>query len=138
MKRSPPPARKTPLPRQSKPLRRTAMKQGARKPIGQRGAKAEREQPALDAFRAAILVRSRGLCEGSRGGIIDGQLVTVAHSHTARKHPGGACHHLYPEDRDSGRHDPARGLLLCTACHSWAHANPKHAKTLGLLRPDLP
>lgn len=103
-----------------KPLARSRLKQG-------KGAKARREEPALDAFRAALIERSGGECESP---------YAVACGTSAR-HRGDHCHHVEPNDRDRGVHDPDRGLYLCARSHAWAHAHPVTAAVLGLLRPTL-
>lgn len=108
--------------RSRKPLRRTPMKRGGR--IRQQGAKANRERPALDAFRTAIAQRSRGLCE----------LGTLACP--PGPHPAAHAHHLAPSDRDRGIHDPDRGLAACARGHAYVHANPAEAYERGWLIRD--
>lgn len=85
------------------------------------GAKAKREQPAVDMFRAVIRERALGWCEARTPDCQDGM------------HAGSDCHHLFISDRDKGVHDPARGLLLCPPAHRWVHANPAEARLRGLL-----
>lgn len=127
--------RRTPLARSTKPLKRTPLARG-RKRIKQRGAKAEREQPALDAFRAALIARSGGECEAPAYVQTPTRVIVVPHSSTARHHAGAHSHHQYPEDHDRGVHDPARGLYVCTASHDWAHLHPDDGALAGILRPD--
>lgn len=102
--------------RSRKPLKRS--------PMRRQGAKAKREQPALDQFRIQIHARSDGMCEGATPACPFGA------------HEGTDCHHVLPSDRDRGRHDPDRGLLLCRAGHQWTHANPAEARVRGLLLRD--
>ncbi len=127
-----------------KPIERTGLKpptlaqvraweRKPRKPISPRGAKARREKAALAAFRAELLARSRGVCEAhlrapTRWPDICG---------TRSQHAGTDPHHIWPEDRDEGRHDPARGLLLCRRAHRWTHSFPVSAAAAGLLRPPV-
>lgn len=122
-----------------KPITRTALRRGP-------GRKAQRERPALDRFRETLRARNDGYCEGPNGAtiVVDGQrrYVDVPHANvwttpgTIGRHPGCDPHHLFPEDRDRGVHDPARGLWLCRPCHDWIDAHPAWAHQLGLLRPD--
>lgn len=131
MKRSP---LKAPTPEQ---IRRWQEKQ--RTPIARtgrpnpRGAKAEREQPALDAFRDALEQRSRGWCEAAdvRDPETGNPICGILYRHT-----GTDAHHLFPEDRDRGVHDPARGKFICRWSHLWSHDFPAAAKKVGLLRPE--
>lgn len=136
------------------PPRRSRLKQG-------KGAKAERETPALDAFRFAVYERARGFCEVMV--ISDPQkpfpFYEIINSDDRRMicgidspHPGDNAHHVWPEDRDGGIHVPERGLYLCWRAHRWVHDHvgkntllgidgqpvERTAKTLGLLRPEIP
>lgn len=99
-----------------------------RKPIARVGRRAKRDRGAIDRCRRAVLQRSGGRCEAT--GIIDPICGYAPHS-------GVAMHHMWPEDRDRGRHEPERCRWLCDASHAWVHAHPNKAKELGLLRPDL-
>lgn len=91
------------------------------------GRKAQREAPALAIFRDAVA--SRYWCEA--GGLLaDGVPVC-----SSAAHRGVEAHHVWPEDRDRGVHDPERGLWLCARAHRWAHDHPKLASVAGLLRP---
>ena len=91
-----------------------------RSPIRRVGAKSRRERPALDAARA--VVRERRWCEA--GGIVrDGRSICGP----VGLHHGAHVHHVWPEDRDRGVHDPDRMLYLCPTAHAWAHANPAAA-----------
>lgn len=125
--------RRTPIARSTVPLERTALPPRRtpiaattrflprrRTPIPKIGRKARREAEALAAFRFAV--RSRAWCEGNTPACPYGP------------HPGAHAHHRWPEDRDAGRHDPARGLYLCAPGHAWVHANPREAGIRGLLR----
>jgi hypothetical protein len=117
------------------PLRRPTVAQvrawerRPRKPLRRRGRKAEREAAAWGACRQAVIERSRGWCEAWRLGYSPVCLSAL--------HGGVHVHHLFPEDRDAGRHDAARCALLCVASHDWAHQNPRAAAKAGLLRPGL-
>lgn len=136
MKRSEPPKRKTPLARSTKPIKRSPIKRSS-------GQKARREEDAWAACKAAVIERSHGYCEAwdaisprwgsasdaafdawSRGGC------------SSYRHEAADPHHVWPEDRDRGIHDPARVLALCRRSHDWAHDHPAHASALGLLRPE--
>lgn len=132
--------RAKPLGKNTKPIKRSRLKQG-------KGAKAERETPALDAFRFAVFERARGYCEVMV--IADEQkpfpFYEVITSDDRRTicgvegpHRGDNAHHVWPEDRDRGHHRPERGLYLCWRSHRWTHDHPAEAQRLGLLRPDLP
>jgi hypothetical protein len=35
--------------------------------------------------------------------------------------------------RDTHRHCPCNGVLLCKSCHDWVHAHPFEARALGLI-----
>lgn len=120
MKRSGPPKRRTPL--RADPAKARDWERRSRKPLPAKGAKARREQSALDAFRAAL--RGRHWCEGNTPDCPPG------------RHPGTDPHHVWPSDRDRGVHNPARGLLLCRAAHDWAHDHPDQARPLRLLLQD--
>lgn len=97
-----------------------------RRPLRQRGAKARRESQALLRARRFVQDRSAGWCEARSLGIC-GPFV---------QHLGSEAHHVWPEDRDRGLHDPARMRWLCSQAHRWVHNHPARAKELGLLRPD--
>ncbi len=98
----------------------------ARRPLRRTGAKTRRESQALVRARRFVQERSAGLCEARHLGIC-GPWV---------QHLGAHAHHVWPEDRDRGVHDPARMRWLCPEAHRWTHANPARAKELGLLRPE--
>lgn len=116
--------------RRSKPLKRG-------KPLAKIGRKTEREKPALDAFREALRERSNGMCEAPLGCLADdGRYIEVPHTSARFPHAGVDPHHVWPEDRDCGVHDPDRGLWLCRVAHDWCDANPTDAKIVGLLRPE--
>lgn len=118
------------------PLRRTRLKQG-------KGTKAVREQPDIASFRERLQERSGGECEAQgvlywmtiAGGEMSpsDQLLLVCGTHD--RHHGAHPHHVWPEDRDAGIHDPERGLWLCARSHAWAHDHPALAAEFGLLRP---
>jgi hypothetical protein len=125
MKRSDPPKRKTPLKRSSTSLKRTVLKPRTT-PIKQRGAKAMREQDALDVFRHELKYRSGGECE------VDNPTACG----TSQRHRGVHAHHVWPEDRDGGVHDPERGLWVCVRAHDYIHDHPALSAEFGWLRPD--
>lgn len=89
--------------------------------LGNRGAKSKREQPALAAFRLALHLRSGGFCEARTPACPPG------------RHEGTDAHHCAPSDRDAGRHDPERGLLLCRPGHNYVHATPAESYAAGWL-----
>lgn len=95
------------------------------KAIAKIGRKAKRERPALDRFRRMVKAHAYGQCEG----YIHEICVDVPHE-------GAMAHHIWPEDRDCGRHESKRGAWLCATAHNWVHANPEAAACIGLLRPD--
>jgi len=134
MKRSPPPKRNYEawLAWQQRTRENAIAKarRRARSPLRRVGAKGKRERVALDRCRAVVVQRSGGWCEattlwGKVKPVICGQ-----HFH----HPGAQLHHVWPEDRDAGVHDPTRCLWVCGAAHRWIHANPIAAAELRLLR----
>lgn len=104
------------MPERRTPLRRTGW-------VNPFGRKARREQEALQYFR--IVVHARRWCEANVPGVCPPGL-----------HDGHHAHHVWPEDRDAGLHNPARGLLVCAPAHSWIHTHPVAAAERGLLRPD--
>lgn len=85
------------------------------------GAKAERERDDLDRFRDAVKLAAGGYCEGRR---FSSMCTGV----------GVEAHHVWPEDRDRGLHDPRRGKWLCRPCHNAVHSWPLKARRAGLLR----
>lgn len=114
------------------PEQRAAWSSRPRKPIGRNvqparvGRKAKREEAAWQLCKAIVLARSGGYCEANIVGVCP-----------RWKHGGTQTHHLHPQDRDKGLHDPARCIRVCSFAHpGWIHGNPKEAKKLGLLRPD--
>lgn len=101
----------------------------------------------MDAFRDALRARSGGLCEAPRmvQVVFDFLIETTDPPYITwlpcqdRPHAGVHPHHVWPEDRASGRHDPDRGLWLCAAAHDACHhTDPALAKRYGLLRPGNP
>lgn len=114
MKRGEPPKRRT-------PLKRTALKRGP-------GRKARREAADLATFKEAVHLR--WWCEAA-GKDWDGEPICGRRD----RHVGTQAHHVWPEDRDRGVHDPGRGMLLCAWAHRWAHDHPEAAADLGILRP---
>lgn len=129
-----------PIARATTPIKRSRLRQG-------KGAKAERETPALDAFRFAVWERAGGWCEVRTPSspskpfpFYDEISIEDRDRYCGTTHPhrGDNAHHVWPEDRDGGNHDPDRGLWLCFRAHRFTHDNPAEAKRLGLLRPDIP
>src|SRR5262249_55259452 len=111
--------KRSPLKRGQPPKRKTRLRQ--------QGRKVEREKDALAVFRLEL--KARGWCEAQ--GMADSYGQPVCGQ--TRLHRGSHAHHVWPEDRDRGVHDPARALFLCSVSHSWAHTHPADAKRLGLL-----
>lgn len=97
----------------------------ATKPIAKIGRKGRRERKAIAAFAAAVRAQAQGFCEAQVYGVCSAQI-----------HQGTMAHHVWPEDRDCGRHEPGRGAWLCWFAHRWVHENPDDARDIGLLRPD--
>jgi hypothetical protein len=112
--------------------RRTGLKRGGRiNPIGR---KARREREALEFFRDEVCRRDNGVC---RAAMLRGPRNALLVCGRRGLHAGTEAHHMWPEDRDRGIHDPERGLWLCTHAHRWAHEHPAEAAVLGLLRPAV-
>ena len=85
--------------------------------VGKRG---KRNAAELRAVKADLLLRSRGRCESPGLSEHCTGYGTAAH-HIVRRSQGGA--------------NTLDNLAwLCDPCHSYVHANPAHAFTLGLLR----
>jgi hypothetical protein len=95
------------------------------------GAKRARELVDERVFREEVAARADGWCEAT--GLVRPNGGWVCWD---REHLGEHAHHLFPEDRDAGRHYAERGLYLCPTAHAFAHQHPEAAKVLGLLRPD--
>lgn len=125
MKRGGPLPRRSPLARGPGPRRRT--------PLRATGSKADRERADLQLFRDVL--RDRVWCDAI--GIIDAD-TKLPVCGTFGRHVGEHAHHVWPEDRDCGVHDPGRGKWLCAAAHRWTHANPAKAAVARLLRPSAP
>jgi len=143
--------------RRAKPLGRGTPPKRARLKRG-KGAKAERENPALEAFRFAVFERSHGYCsimvegDATRPFPFYDQITRTDREMICGRdgpHRGDNAHHVWPEDRDAGLHDPDRGLWVCYAAHHWIHdhpgelradgtVTPRTAKAFGLLRPIIP
>jgi hypothetical protein len=104
-----------------------------RSPLARFGRKAKREAADLERFRVELRRRSGGWCEAQKLNRPPDYIVPVCIPY---RHNGTQAHHVQPEDRDRGKHDPNRGLWICHVAHDWAHANPQDAKVVGLLRPD--
>jgi lysophospholipase L1-like esterase len=111
------------------------------KPLRLVGRKARRERSDLDRARAAVKARSQGFCEAHD--LIEAHSEWISDANEVRRrvcatailHAGDGAHHVFPEDRDAGVHDPARMLFLCETGHRWSHGHPTAAAALGLLRP---
>lgn len=113
------------VPLRANPDKTRAWQNRSRRPLPKVGAKAKREQAALDAFRASVRERAEGLCEVGWWPVCLRQ--------------GNQAHHRAPSDRDRGIHDPERGLWVCGPCHNHAHANPEVSYAKGwLVRAEEP
>ena len=102
--------------------RRTPLRSRTR--LRSRGRKAKREQPDIDAFRAAVKARAGGMCEVRTGSCPPGP------------HVGHSAHHRWPSDRDRGVHDPDRGLWVCAPGHLAIHGSPSVSQLEGWLLRD--
>ncbi len=116
------------------PIRRTveqvrAWESRQREPIPRIGKRSIENRSAWAAVVA--LVRLRLWCEAASL-THDGKEVCGRRG----PHEGSDTHHVWPEDRDSNRHDLDRLLWLCRNSHRWAHDHPAIASQLGLLRPS--
>lgn len=100
-------------------MKRTPLKR--KTPLRSRGRKADREKPALDAFREALRARSGGLCEVRTPACPLGP------------HFGCDPHHRCHADRDRGVHDPERGLWVCRVGHDWIETHPAESYRAGWL-----
>lgn len=109
-------------PLRADPGKTAAWQRRSRKPLPAQGRKALREEGDLDAFRAAVARRSGGRCELAAPACDDAP------------HPAAHAHHVWPEDRDRGVHDPDRGLHVCAAGHRYVHEHPAMAAERGWLR----
>lgn len=107
----------------------------ARRPISKVGRRKRASRSDEREMKRQLVERSDGFCEATRR-LCDqfGHPTAISVCGTAILHPGTDPHHVWPEDRDRGVHDPSRALLLCRHAHDYAHANPAIAKTFGLLR----
>lgn len=132
MQRRQPLSRRTPL--RPDPEKVAAWVRSSRQPLARIGAKARREQSALRAAQRAVRTRAGGRCEAA--GLVDPGNAARYVCDDSGPHDGAHVHHVWPEDRDAGRHDPDRLLLLCVRAHTWAHLHPDRAARLGLLRPE--
>ena len=129
--------------RRSKPLKRTVLKPATleqviawqarpRMPIGRRavpkkvGRRGKRLEASWQACRAQVISRSGGSCEGP----------DLPGIHPTYPHGASDVHHVWPEDRAAGVHDPERCLHLCRPIHAFVDDEPREAHALGLLRPE--
>lgn len=132
--------------RRSKPLKRTALKgptleavraweQKPRRalPRGKLPARVGRRGKRLEAAwvtcKLAVRERSGGFCEANIEGVCQRGL-----------HSADDTHHVWPEDRAAGVHDPLRCLHLCRRAHDWCDAEYTKARRAGVIRPlsDVP
>lgn len=115
-----------------------AFRRKPRKPLPRVGRRKRDSRADEREMKRQLLERSGGFCEATRQ-LSDhfGHATAMSVCGTAILHRGVDPHHVWPEDRDRGVHDPSRALLLCRPAHDYAHANPTMAKTLGLLRAKL-
>lgn len=107
MKRTGPPARRTPLARSDR-LR----------PVSARRRKRDAPYPAA---RQAVREREEGCCQRCRIYL----LPDIGEVHHIAGRGGHDPHRL------------SNLALLCPACHRWVHANPKAAREAGLMRTRL-
>lgn len=126
--------RAKPIARGATPIKRSRLKQG-------KGAKAERETPALDAFRFAVWERARGYCEvmvisDPQKPFPDYDAIT---SDDRRKicgvdkpHRGDCANHAFIADKAANVHDPGRGLWLCWNASRYIHAEMNRATAARL------
>ncbi len=91
------------------------------KRIGRRGLRLE---ASWRKCKAKVKLRSGGFCEGNIAGVCP-----------PWQHGASDVHHVWPEDRASGRHNPSRCLHLCRTVHDWCDAEPDLARDAGILRP---
>lgn len=110
MKRSPMPARKT-------PLKRTPMKRAHRSSMpvldGPKPRKNRRGEAEFRRARLASFLRTDGRC------IVCGKPAQHGH-HRKRRSQGGP-------------HDVENVIPLCSAHHSWVHSEPQRSYDLGLM-----
>lgn len=106
------------------------------RPPRARGRRSERDEADRAEFARQLEDRSEGWCEATERLRIVAPELALKVCTTGILHKGTDPHHLFPEDRDRGVHDPSRGLWLCRHAHDWAHDHPRLAKSYGLLRPD--
>lgn len=127
--------RRTPLerraPLRADPDRVRAWQARSRRALPRTGRAAARSRAALDSARD--VVRERLVCEAAR--LTDPTNAARWVCDTPGPHRGAHAHHVWPEDRDGGVHDPERMLWLCADAHRWVHEHPAAAAELGLLRP---
>jgi hypothetical protein len=116
---------------------------GPLRPVGARG---KRLRAGMDSARRVVKERSAGWCEVWQSWAdaprtsADGPF-----PHTDRllcasgmPHLGVHAHHVWPEDRDRGVHDPARIVWVCADAHRTIHENPARAQELGWFRTTPP
>ena len=121
--------RRTPIARSTKPIRK-------------RGKKAKAESASWLECKEAVRNRSSGACEVFD--VVSAYRPNLADVVNWQRevcdgegwHEASDVHHVWPEDRDLGRHDPDRMLGLCRHAHDWVHGHPELAKQLHLMRPD--
>ncbi len=126
MKRSPPPARKTPLKRTGALVPGKALKrvrwEPPRKPIAQESAKHRSERDERAVVVAQVRSRDR----------------TCRAAHLVSERPCGGPLDVHETIQRSlwaaGYLDPTNCVLVCRQHHEWIDAHVERAHTLGLLR----
>lgn len=86
--------------------------------------------PAVEAFRDAVLLRDRWRCQA-------GARIIAVDVDAGRRCKGVAtmAHHLVVRGMGGhGDHSPENGIAVCAWCHDWIHRNPDDAYTLDILR----
>lgn len=125
MKRSGPPQRRTPLPRPTKPLKRTKMADKPRRPLPRESTKRKAERPERERVRAETLTRAGNRCE-----------LAAYIPEVTCWHPAGE-----PFDVDEiaargvapGSHlDASITVATCRGHHIWRTDHPKEASERGI------
>lgn len=140
--------------KRSKPMKRTAFKRAPRSTEG-----AEKTKPARAPMRRRS-AKQRAVYAGSEG--VEGRADFVARILAERptceagpiiagwaflqaRLPRSHCsigasevHEVLRRSAGGDILDDANVLSICARCHRWTHANPKEARTLGLLKSRYP
>lgn len=127
MKRSGPPARRTPLSPGDKPLKRSPISRTVTSdgrytvtrfdgPVPDKPRRARKGHGIPAESRAAVMRRSRGWCELRLPGC-QGDAATMHHRKLRR----------------AGDHRPVNLLDLCAACHRWVHDHTGYSYARGWL-----